>query len=447
MNWIRRRLDLHTERENGLTLIEVVVAMTLFMIISVTVLYTMMSILTWTRDSRSRQVAANLAAQEVDLARDINDVFNIDTVLRDPDPATTNGDQFHVVRTASWVAAGGTVTSCGTGGGILRYKEVHVSVTWDSMRVGAPPVVSDTLINPNERINDPTLGTIIVSVLTANGEGVEGVTVSAAPSSGSALGNEVTDPQGCAYFLLVPPNSYTVAVTAPAGHTYVDITGNPAPTGPATVTAGAAASVLFTYDEAGTFRATYDVATDIVPMNLPTSLISTRDPVVTTATVASNPRLITVSPWTDGYTVLAGDTVGCAASDPGLWDPYGAKLDGVRPEPVAVTATSTVNITVPAGAATVTGMATSGTTNRYLVAVSNSNPGNGQPACLTTQTLRFAAATSSSMNISLPYGSWTLYRWNATTGTPTSGTKVTSGVTPGTGGTFSSNVLTLDPRP
>ena len=444
MRTLRQRLFAHVSTEDGLSLIEIVIAMMIFTIISVGLLYTMMSLFSVTRDSRTRQVATNIAAQEIDLARDINNVFVIDSDERVP--RMIDGTTYYVTTRASWVSNPNSNAACGAGGGILRYKRVNITVEWDNMRNTEHPVYTDTLINPNERINDPSLGTIIVTVLTANGEGVEGVHVTATPATGSPLSSQTTDSDGCAFFLLVAPKAYTVGITSPVGKTYVDTTGVTAPTGSATVAAGAAASVPFTYDEAGTFRATYDVASNIAPLNLPTSLISTRDPVVTTTTVAANPRLILVSPWPDGYTVLAGDTVGCKAADPGLWVASGSKLDGDRPEPVAVESATTVDVAVPTSTVTVTGMATTGSTNRYLVAVSKSVTTNGEPSCLTTQTYRFAAATTSSMTVTLPYGSWEIHRGSSTSFTPSSTTKLSSGVTAGPGGSFSSSVVTLDPR-
>lgn len=444
MRKFRQRLFAHVNPEDGLTLIEVVAAMMVFTIISVGLLYTMMSLLSVTRDSRTRQVATNLAAQEIDLARDVNDIFNLGSTA--PVTRVFDGQEYYVTRTAVWVSNPSSTAACGSGGGILRYKRVHVEVGWENMRDEDNPVVTDTLINPNERISDPALGTIIVTVLTANGEGVGGVTVSATPSTGTPLSSEVTDSQGCAFFLLVPPKSYTVGISSPVGKTYVDITGATAPTGLATVTAGTSASVPFTYDEAGTFRATYNVVSNIVPLNLPTSLVSTRDPVITATSVASNPRLILASPWPDGYTVLAGNTVACKAADPGLWVANATKMDGDRPEPIAVESASTVDVAVPTSTVTVTGMATSGTTNRYLVAVSKVNAVNGQPGCDTTQTYRFAPATTSTMTVSLPYGSWEIHRSNSTSFTPSGSTKLSSGITVGPGGTFASGFVTLDPR-
>ncbi|MCH3110243.1 prepilin-type N-terminal cleavage/methylation domain-containing protein, partial [Listeria monocytogenes] len=49
--------------ESGVSMIEVIVAMMIFAIISVGVSYSLLSAFTITNDSRSRAVATNLAAQ------------------------------------------------------------------------------------------------------------------------------------------------------------------------------------------------------------------------------------------------------------------------------------------------------------------------------------------------------------------------------------------------
>ena len=51
------------ERDAGLSLVEVIVAMMVFTIISIGVAYTITNSLVLTRDSRARAVATNLAAQ------------------------------------------------------------------------------------------------------------------------------------------------------------------------------------------------------------------------------------------------------------------------------------------------------------------------------------------------------------------------------------------------
>src|SRR5690554_2128846 len=175
--------------------------MMIFSMIATGVLYTMMSLLSVTRDSRARLVATNLAAQEIDLVRDYDNVF--DVLEYDPPLETTlNGDTFTINRQAEWVSNPDDVVACGAGVGTLRYKQVRGTVSWENMRSGVEPVTSDTLISPNSRINDPERGTILVTVKNGIGEGVGGIPVTAKKASSPAL-TTTTDSQGCAYLLMV----------------------------------------------------------------------------------------------------------------------------------------------------------------------------------------------------------------------------------------------------
>ena len=438
--------------EDGFTLLEVIVAMMIFMMVSTGVLYTMMTLLMVNRDDRNRQVAANLAAQEIDLARDVNDIFDIDDHLTTyPDTTSTpphpalNNDTFRVHRTARWVTSTGAVAPCGTGTGTLRYKLVEVWVEWDGMKGGDDGGVhSETYINPNERINDPTLGTLIASVTTALGEPVENVLVTADPDTGTTL-TAHTDSAGCAFFLEVPEATFDVQLTAPTGTTYVDIDGVTQPRQTVTVVKATSASAPFTYDPAGTLRATYGTSTTIVPQNLATSLVSTRDTYPTATSSPTNPRsLLVSSAWTDGFAVLAGDVEGCFANDPALWTASGLKLDGERPDPVAADAGSIVDVTVPGGILNLTNMNTG---NKYLAVKSVNVSGSGQPTCATSQVLRFNVASTANMSVALPYGSWDIYRGSSAGFTLNSSTKISSGYTTGgTNGSISSGTVTFDPR-
>ena len=434
---LRNALRRESDGEAGLSLVEVVVAMLVFTIISTGLLYTMVLLLGTTRDSRARQVATNLAAQEIDRARDVSDIFDIDDV---PRTVSLNGDTFHVLRTQEWVNNDGVSEACGTGGDTLRYKRVQVDVTWDGMRVGSKAVRTDTLINPNERLSDPELGTILVSVQTAGGEGVPGVAISAV--AGSITLSTTTDAKGCGFLLKVAPAQYTVTIQR-AG--YVDVAGNDKPNQVAQVEKGSAASNIFSFDQAGTFKVTYGSASTKIPLNMSTTLLSTRDPAVYPSTADTNPRSFAVYPWADGYGVITGNPAVCKAYDPSLWTAFGPKGQGVRPDPVAAASGATTNITVPMSTVNVSGLDAS---TRFITAVSVSSPGSGQPDCATVQTLRFSALGANSGTIALPPGTWSIHKGNSTTYTPTTVNKVTGGGI--VGALFSvitSNNVVADPRP
>ena len=285
MNRMREALR-RADRESGMSLIEVIAAMLIFAIISVGVVYGMLGVISQTRDTRSRAVAANLASQEIDLVRDAADLFAlVDKVTS----YNLNGDTFTVARTTQWVSDPGLDFVCGAGGGTLKYKRVNVRVTWHQMGAGVSPVQSDTVVNPAQKINDPTKGTILVSTLGANGTGSGGITVSAVPATppdgATALTTTpaLTDSQGCTYILKVTPGNYNVTVTK-SGYIDQDQTATTA-TRTVGVAAGSSASVSFAFDKAATFNATYGsgyapVAGEVVrvPADITTSFGSTHSP-------------------------------------------------------------------------------------------------------------------------------------------------------------------------
>lgn len=436
--------------DSGMTIVEVIIAMVIFALVSTGFVYTMLSVLSLTRDSRAREVAANLASEEIDLARDTEDLFS----LVDADWSLEVGsDEFHVARRTSWVTDPNEEFSCGgagvsgSSGGNLRYKRVNVTVTWDNMRASTDAVRSDTVINPAERVNDPSLGTIIVSVLNGAGKGSAGVSVTTSPSTGAAINK--TDSQGCTYVLKVAPKTYTISLGATG---YVDSKqqGNPSQT--VQVVAGQTTTVGFQYDNAASFVA--KLASNLppggtvrVPTNLETTFVNTygkfaQQPAQGAASLSQTFRL---HPFSAGYSAYAGV---CAAADPAQWPEQvvgSQTFVGSRTPAVAALGGQSVDVPVPTGVVTV-----NGTGNGWLRAVSVAPaPGSDVPGCETAQTLTFGNVLSNGQTtVSLPYGTWQLLRSNSQNGTYTAiGAANIVPVLPADGRTtMSGNVITLDPR-
>ena len=413
MNALRRRLRLD---ETGIGVVEVIVAMVIFALIATGTLYTMLNVLQSTRDSRAQQVAANLAAQDIDLARDYDDLFKL---LPTTYTVPLNGDVFTVTRQTEWVNGSGNDVKCGSGGAALSYKRVNVVVTWEKMRGSSTGVRADTVIDPKSRITDPTKGTILVFVRTDGGVGSPGVTVTAtksATANGAVTPSPnaaVTDAFGCAYILKVQPGNYDISLSHSSGK-YVDEKQQGAPKKILGVQANATASVGFQYDLGGTLQVSY--ASNYVNATRPQVAATMETTFSNTygsshlARAASDKYLL--HPFISGYQVLAGDEEECLANDPSEWRPSGA----LPAAPALSTATAlggqTAPAPVPMGVVRITKSSNSGGP-KYLRAVSLDDTSNGAPGCAKTQVLRWTGkiipGSAGSVTVALPYGSWRLY--------------------------------------
>lgn len=429
----------------GFTLIEVVVAMLVFAIIATGFLMTLTASMVTTRDTRARIVAANLASQQIDLVRS-RDVFDVTSSTRD---ITLNGDTFHVAVHASWATSTGSTATCESAGatGALSYRQVTVEVTWDNMRAGTPPVYADTSIAPDSKINDPSLGTILVGVIDAAGAGVSGATVSLSPANGIA--SVTTDSDGCAYLLKVPPAaSYTVSITKTG---YVSDQQVLSPSAAVSVVAGSTSRASFGYDKATTFTSTYAGGTPKLPTDLTTSYISTYDSFKLAAATDANPKSVSLFPVSSGYSVVAGaytetpgnPTTSCLAPDPGQWIPDGT-LVGTRPDPVAGLPGTTVAAAIATG---VVQLANPNGSGRYVTAVYVGG-GAGDPGCGVGMTYKYGTVLTSSSGtgsatLALPFGTWQLYRGSSAGATTT---LITSGLTVTSTGSVTAGTVLLDPR-
>ncbi len=452
---LARRSSARPADDFGFGLIEVLVAMTLFAVIATGVALGLTTSLVMVRDAREREVATNLAAEELGQARSLGDVF---AVVDDTHQQVVGGTTFTVTRSTNWVTSAGSEAGCGSGGGQLQYKRVNVTVSWAGMRESTAPVRADTAIAPGRKLNDPGLGTILVSVLGASGTGSSGVTVSAVPASpanGAVALTETpraTDEQGCSYLLKVQPGNYTLTVSRT---NYVDTTQSATATTTVGVAAGAAASAAFQYDLAGLFTLTYagNVATGstIIPSNLSTTLRSTYGLFTSTASSNARTRSVSLHPFSAGYEALAGKYLppsagsdGCVSPDPAAWTT--AATDGAVGQTlpsVAAVPGGTAGLPVPMGVFQVSGLA-----NQFVSATSAvAAPEAQDPGCAVGMTFAFGKLPSgATAQLALPFGSWRLSSGSSsgsqTTPVPAASLSV---ITRG-GPVAASGILTLDPR-
>ncbi|WP_085368837.1 prepilin-type N-terminal cleavage/methylation domain-containing protein [Leifsonia sp. NCR5] len=440
-------------RESGFTLIEVLIAMMVFGIISVLVAYSLTLSMTLTRSSRANEVAANLAAQQVDIARSAKDVFSVvsGTVTQ-----TIDGTQYTITKIAGWVTSTGTVADCGTSQGILQNKTLNVSVSWGGMRPGTKPVQASTLLAPAGPVNDPASGTILVHVTNASGAGVANIPITAkpdatiTPNTAATItpGPPSTDADGCSYALKVTPGAYTVTV-GKAGDGSISNSQVQVPTVKVSVVAGQSAVVEMQYDKAATPALTIATAGTLIPISLPMTYVPQSDPYTTVPTVTGVTATTPLFPFGSGYAVFAGAFMSsggskptCLSVDPQQWTQMNASGHvGARAQAIPTpSGPSVATVTMPVVTVAVSG--------KFLVAQSAVAASTvGDPGCATGMTLYFPKSSGNSATIALPYGTWVLYALS-NSGDPLTALVDVSKITRPVGSppATSANIFTLDPR-
>ncbi|WP_345761940.1 prepilin-type N-terminal cleavage/methylation domain-containing protein [Diaminobutyricibacter sp. McL0608] len=432
---IRQRLQRGAAGDTGMTLIEVLVAMMVFAIIAMAVAYSLTLTLVMTRDSRAREVAANLAAQQIDVVRSLQNVFSVNNGST---TQTVDGITYTVTQTTDWVSNTGTVATCGSTGSLLQNKLVNVSVKWSGMDVATPAVQANTLLAPSGPLNDQSSGTILVRVSGSTNISQPSIAVAAGPDS-SVPGNTATavnpaptatDSDGCSYILKVVPGSYKITIGT-SGDGMINEKQQTTPSKTVPIAAGNSVLQSFTYDKAGSITSTFasnsGTSGILFPSNMYASFVSTGgDPYSAPVTVASKKATTSLFPFPSGYQVFAGTYVAgtpgtaptCLSVDPGAWTTPNASghvgargnFSATKPGGPAGTAS------VPMGVFTVKAP----TTGRFLTAISATAGATvGDPGCATPMAYTFTTKTTGAdMNLALPYGSWTLYWATTSTTTP-----------------------------
>jgi hypothetical protein len=458
---IRRLAGRLVRDEGGLGITEVIAAVMIFSVIAIGMAYSMVAMTRLTFESTNRETAANLAAAEIDRVHSIGDAFAVHSSSETTQPI--DGIPYTITTSVAWVSTNGEAGTCGGLGGNLQYKRVNVSVTWPGM-VLQNGVHADTIMAPQTRINDPSYGTILVSVLGIDGTGQSGVTVKVTPADSAAKAITTTIPatdvDGCSFVLKVTPGKYDVQIEKSG---WVGTNQSAKPLIEALqVTAGQTVTAGFAYDIASTFTLLYaanSVKSPTLPSNLDTTYLGGLAPYTATEPTSSIKLYFPAT----GYEAIAGVIAGtsgdltCKSTDPLNWTETTTLNAGVRPYPVGSTLGGSASLPIPMGVFTVK-MPDRG----YVTAIQQSTGPADAPGCQNPATYSWTTRYSKDSNqvLALPYGSWKLY-WGTSFGSTSH--QITSNVTPNDGvvkldasgnlvkgilgnSKFSSNVLTLDPR-
>ena len=310
-------------RQGGYSLIELLVAITIFALVLAAASLGLGRALSLDRSNRSRSAAAYLAARQLEEVRatafDQVAVGTTTCVYSAPGPGCNVPSPYTVTQQVSWTAPGSTSTACnvpsGSGSG-LAYKRVTVTVTWTDMR-GVAPVSSQTLLTPPSGSYDPNDGHILVRLFDRDADPLAGHTVTL---SGPASATQQSTAEGCAFFAYLDPGTYTVTLNTSG---YVDRQGNQPAVQTVAVTASQISTLQFDYDLAATLQVGLTTpANAVIPAGVAMTVANSNLTVGTksfseASTGSGATRTVTpLFPYTSGYEVWAGD---CADADPATY--------------------------------------------------------------------------------------------------------------------------------
>jgi len=243
--------------DEGLSLIEVIVAITLFALVSGATAAMLLTGIGVSRDARNRTAASQAATESLELARKTaTTTFTQLTAPSVPVVKTINSVPFTVTQTATFIPKNAVATSCsatsqGGNSSVQPVLLVTETVTWPRMDRTAPVTVSTTLTPPIGAYPSGT-GGVDVKVIDSKGKPVAGVPITLTGATPTSMS---TNAAGCAYAAFLTPGNYTVSANAPG---YVDNQEQAISSQTAGVVNGQPVSLTFYYDLSATIAAVLD---------------------------------------------------------------------------------------------------------------------------------------------------------------------------------------------
>jgi prepilin-type N-terminal cleavage/methylation domain-containing protein len=262
--WLPWRRFPERGADDGVSLIEVVVALLVLALFASSVVVVLANAFDTSRMNRLRNQASQLAARQIEIVRntsvlDVPDGRVYGTAAggfsTTPTTVSVDGAKFTVTQDSEYVVSNSASSTCSApSGSRLSYRRVSVTVTWSGMGNNVAPRL-DTLMQLPVTGLDDTKGVLSVPVTNANGQPVAGATVTVTEGA-ATISSAVTGDDGCAVIdSLTPASDYRVTATLAS---YVDTTGvnTPNHTAPAVSAATLTQDSGFVMDVGGAVQVT-----------------------------------------------------------------------------------------------------------------------------------------------------------------------------------------------
>lgn len=240
--------------EQGAFLIETLVGALLVAIIAVAMLSAFDGADQVSGRSKMRALSASLAQSDQERLRSMPEATLSN--LRQTNAKYVDGVRYDVTSRADWVADATSTTDCTNNGNAGDYMKITSTVTSPTQPTMAPIVVS-SIVTPAPGTFGIDQGSLAVTVVDRNGNGVSGLSVSI---NGPATASDVTDSSGCAFFGYQPIGSYSASTTRGG---WVDTQGNTTAAKTVSIASQQMSTTTLQYDQAGSAAVSFDtLATD-----------------------------------------------------------------------------------------------------------------------------------------------------------------------------------------
>jgi Tfp pilus assembly protein PilV len=312
--------------EDGFALLEVIISAALLAVMVIAV-YTSFDFANRNAASdKSRAVAASLAQADQERLRalPVADLSKLADQGAQTQPGKTlDGITYTTTSQADWIADKSQSRTCTSNGAAADYLKI-VSTVAAPAASRIKPVTLTSVVTPPVGTFGAGQGSLAVSVVGADANPKPGIAVTL---NGASSGQtRSTDSTGCAFFGYQPTGAYTAGVAATG---YVDPDGNSAPTKAENIASETVSTESFKYDVADDVSVTFDTQTVSASGTLGTSTTGASAKWARFvnsgmaaprkfggATPSSSISATGLFPFTDSYSVYAGDCDGALPASP-----------------------------------------------------------------------------------------------------------------------------------